>query len=368
MPINRVQKKRTDVLATVVNSGNSQVEYLSPVDNSIIFDKGFGQSSWDSAGYGVGYGEWLIIPHTDFKAQVKVWGAGGGSHGATTGAAGGGGHTQADVKFIKDIPYVVWVGEGGFYSHHNYDSNGSRYRYRMASTFGGGGGAGHNGGGGGGLSGLFFDSAPTNGGPGHGFGQVATTFRSPGQATAILVAGGGGGAGHHGTSNHGQGGGGGGDTGHAGHAQGVSSQHASGTRWDIQAAGQIGWQFQGGFGGSSSYLGGGGGGWYGGVGGTHHSSHHNGASGGSGHIVSNTAAGYPNYWIREQYPNLVRNALTTVAPGTHQNHNPAPAATTDIDYVNYVGYGGGNTTTFTPNTASGNNGRVMIRFKGLGDL
>jgi hypothetical protein len=368
MAINRVQTDRTDVIATVINSATGAMEYLYPEDNSIVFDKGSGQSLWNDPGYGIRYGEWTIVPTVDFKGQVKMWGAGGGSHGATTGAAGGGGHTAADVKFLKGVPYVVWVGESGFYSHHNYDSNGSRYRYRMSSSFGNGGGAGHNGGGGGGLSGLFFDAAPTNGGPGAGFNAVGTTFRSPGQATSLLIAGGGGGAGHHGTSNHGQGGGGGGDTANPGHAQQPANQHAGGHRWDIGAAGQIAWQFQGGYGGASSYTGGGGGGWYGGTGGTHHSSHHNGGGGGSGHILTNTAAGYPNYWIREQYPNLVKNAVTTTAPGAHQNFNPAPAGTSDPDYVNYAGYGGGNSTTFTPTTSSGRNGRVMIRFRGYGDL
>jgi hypothetical protein len=365
MAIKREQKSITDAVATVVNSATGAIEYIYPNDNSIVFDKGSGQSFWDNPGYGVNYGEWMIVPTVDFKAQVKMWGAGGGSHGSTGGAAGGGGHTFGDVRFLKGVPYVVWVGESGYYSHHNYDSNGHRYK-RITSTFGGGGGAGHNGGGGGGMSGIFFQSAPTNGGPGHSFKTVATTFRSPSQSTSLLIAGGGGGAGHHGTSNHGQGGGGGGLVANHGHAQAQANQHAGGHRWDIGASGQIGWQFQGGFGGASSYTGGGGGGWYGGPGGTHHSSHHNGGGGGSGHIVSGTIPEYPNHWIREQYPNLVENAGTQTAPGVHQNHNPAAAGTADVDYANFSGYGGGNSTTFTPTLASGNNGRVMIRFRGVG--
>lgn len=352
------------IVATVVNSANGEVDYMMPEDGKIVFDKGYSQSSWDGPWYGVRYGEWTIVPEIDFKAEVKLWGAGGGSHNASNGAAGGGGHTYGDVQFIKGIPYVVWVGEGGYYSHHNYDSNGSRSVFRMCSTFGGGGGGGHNGGGGGGLSGLFFDAAPTNGGPGHGFGAVATTFRSPGQSTALLIAGGGGGAGHHARSQHGQGGGGGGEVANHGHAQAQANQHAGGHRWDAGSAGQIGWQFQGGFGGSSSYTGGGGGGWYGGPGGTHHSSHHNGGGGGSGHIIPNTTGERPNHWIKQMYPNIVRNAATVTAPGVHQNHNPAAAGTTDPDYVNYVGYGSGNSS-YAPGS-SGNNGRVMIRFKGIG--
>ena len=371
MAINRVQPNRTDAnsIATVINTATAEINYLYPEDNKIIFDKGTSNSLWDNPGYGVTYSEWAIIPTTTFKGQVKMWGAGGGAHGSTGGAAGGGGHTYGDVRFLKDIPYVVWVGEGGFYAHHNYDSNAQRYRFRQGTTFGNGGGGGHNGGGGGGLSGLFFDCAPTGGGPGGGFGHVGTTFRSPGQSTSLLIAGGGGGAGHHGTGQHGQGGGGGGETANHGHAQAQANQHAGGHRWDTGSAGQIGYAFQGGFGGATSYTGGGGGGWYGGPGGTHGSTnHHNGGGGGSGHILPNTIAGYPNHWIKEQYPNLVKNAGSVTAPGLHQNHNPAAAGTTDIDYVNYTGYGAGNSATFTPTLSSGNNGRVMIRFTGLGDL
>jgi hypothetical protein len=366
MTIRRDQTNRTESIATVVNSATGEVDLLYPEDNSIIFDKGTGTSWIDDQGYGVNYGEWMIVPTVDFKTQVKIWGAGGGAHGSTGGAAGGGGHTYGDVRFLKGVPYIVWVGEGGFYSYHSYNSNGGRYIYRSNTTFGGGGGGGHNGGGGGGMSGLFFQAAPTNGGPGHGYQAVATSFRSPGQSTALLIAGGGGGAGHHGTSNHGQGGGGGGEVANHGHAQAQSNQHAGGHRWDAGSAGQIAWQFQGGFGGSSSYTGGGGGGWYGGPGGTHHSSHHNGGGGGSGHILPNTTGERPNYWIKEQYPNIVVNAGTTTAPGVHQNHNPAAAGTSDVDYTNYVGYGAGNSTTYTPSTNRGNNGRVMIRFKGIG--
>lgn len=355
---------RPNVIGTVVNHVTSDISYLEKNDGAIIFDEGYGQSFWNTDEYGVQYGEWLIVPHEDFRAEVKMWGAGGGAHGNTNGAAGGGGHTYGDVTFYKDRPYVVWVGENGFYSHHNYDSNGSRYRPRMNCTFGGGAGAGHNGGGGGGMSGLFFDCAPTNGGPGAHYASIGTTFRSPGQATALLIAGGGGGAGHHNTSRHGMGGGGGGLTANPGHAQAAANQHAGGHRWNTGSSGQIGHQFQGGFGGSSSYTGGGGGGWYGGTGGTHHSNHHNGGGGGSGHIVSGTADEYPNAWIKNEYPNIVTNAGTSTAPAVHQNFNPAAAGTTDPDYVNYSGYGGGNSTTYTPNTSSGVCGRVIIRYKG----
>jgi len=368
MAIKRQQKRSNDILATVVNGANSDVSYIrQPVkQDSIIFDKGDGQSLWNNARYGLGYGEWMIVPNQDFKTQVKMWGAGGGAHGGSTGAAGGGGHTYGDVQFLKGIPYVVWVGESGFYNNHSHDSSGNRYRFRTGTTFGGGGGAGHNGGGGGGLSGLFFDAAPTGGGPGHAFQNVATTFRSPGQPTSLLIAGGGGGAGHHDTGHHGQGGGSGGETANHGHNLAQANQHAGGHSWTgTDNPGNPGAQFQGAYGGSTSYTGGGGGGWYGGPSGSKHSTHHNGGGGGSGHLLPNTTTEYPNYWIKEMYPNLVSNAGSVAAPGLHQNHNPAAAGTSDSDYINYSGYGGGNSSTYTPNSSSGNNGRVMIRFKGL---
>jgi hypothetical protein len=68
------------------------------------------------------------------------------------------------------------------------------------------------------------------------------------------------------------------------------------------------------------------------------------------------------------YPNIVKNAASVVAPGVHGTINPAPAGITDPDYKNYAGYGAGNSTTFTPNLANGNNGRVLLKFKGFGDL
>jgi hypothetical protein len=372
MALNRsrsLQKDRNAV-ATVYNSGLSTYEYIYPEDNKIVFDKGRNQSFWDNpAGYGVDYGEFTIFPYIDFKAQVKMWGAGGGAHGSSGGAAGaGGGHAQANVSFFKNIPYVVWVGESGFYNHHSHDGSGNRHQYRSGCSFGGGGGGGHNGGGGGGMSGLFFHCLPTNGGPGHGLKAISTYFRSPGQSNSLLIAGGGGGGGHHSNGHHGQGGGGGGDTANVGHAQANANQHAGGHRWAAGAQGQIGWQFQGGFGGPSSNTGGGGGGWYGGPGGSHADSHHNGGSGGSGHILTNTTNERPNWWIREKYPNIVRNASHATAPGNHGNNDVSAAQTGDSDYINYTGYGGGHSGTFTPNTSSGNNGRVLIRYQGNGAL
>jgi hypothetical protein len=367
MAIKREQRDKPDILATVINTATSETSYIrNPIkQDSIIFDKGTGQSLWNNPGYGVTYGEWMIVPNDNFITEVKMWGAGGGAHGGggTGGAAGGGGHTYGTVQFLKGIPYVVWVGESGFYQNYSYDSNANRHCFRSGTTFGGGGGGGHNGGGGGGLSGLFFECAATGGGPAHGINAVSTTFRSPGQSTSLLIAGGGGGEGHHSGSNHGGAGGGGGETANAGHATAPATQHSGGHKWDTHYPGNMGTQFQGGHGGANSYTGGGGGGWYGGTGGTYYPGHHNGGSGGSGHLLPNTISEYPNYWIKEKYPNLVSNAGSVVAPAVHGTYNPAAAGISDIDYVGYTGYGGGNLDTYTPNRSSGNNGRVMIRFK-----
>ena len=364
MSINRKATDRVRGIATVYNTATSEVSYVEPNSGGIIFDRGRGQSNWDGPWFGNLYGEWTIIPHEDFDAQVKCWGAGGGAHGSTGGAAGGGGFCYADVTFLKDKPYVIWVGESGFYGHHNYDTNGTRIQYRIGITFGGGAGGGHNGGGGGGLSGLFFDCLPTAGGP-HGFhGATSTSFKSPGQQSALMIAGGGGGAGHHGTTNHGQGGGGGGVNGAVGHGQAPANQANQGHSWNAGSAGHEGAEMTGGFSGGSSYTGGGGGGWFGGSGGSHSGSHHNGGSGGSGHLLNqNSQTSHPNRWILDRYPSIVSNSYQETAPGAHQNHNPAAAGTTDPDYIQYTGYGAGNSATFTPALSSGNNGRVVVRLK-----
>jgi hypothetical protein len=352
-------------VAVALNTALATHEYIYPNTGSIVFDKGTGSSNWNIPKYGINYGEWVIRPFVDFNAEVKMWGAGGGAHGSTGGAAGGGGFARADVTFYKDRPYTVIVGEGGFHGNHVYDGNSNRYNARIGGAFGGGGAASHVGGGGGGFSGLFFDSGPTNGGPGTGHQMNSTSFRGAGQANALLIAGGGGGAGHHGTSAHGQGGGGGGSSAGVAHAQDAPNQNNAGTRWNGHNHGELGRKMHGGYGGNSSYLGGGGGGWYGGSGGTHHSSHHNGGAGGSGHALDQySTARHPNFWIKSVYPTIVRSSYLEAAPGTHQNHNPAPAATSDVDYTNYVAYGAGNSTTYTPDTQSGNNGRVILRFKG----
>ena len=362
MTIKRTKTKRFGV-ATLFNSSTGETSFINPDSSGLIFNRGYSYSSWDSADYGISYGEWLLVPNETFDAEVKMWGAGGGAHNTSGGAAGGGGYARADIKFISNKPYVIWVGEGGFYSHHNYDTNGNRGVLRSGSSFGGGGGAGHNGGTGGGCSGLFFDAVPTNGGPGHGYSAIATSFRSSGQPTALLVAGGGGGAGHHGTTQHGQGAGGGGQIAGVGHAQSPANQDNAGHRWNASTNGSEGWEFQGGFGGANSYTGGGGGGWYGGPGGTHQAGHHNGGGGGSGHALDlYSQPRHPNYWIKQNYPDIVSRGYLEASPGTHQNHNPAPAAISDSDYVNYVGFGSGNSATYTP-TTSGNNGKVLVRLK-----
>ena len=145
MAINRSSSK-APALATIFNTATAEYttvdESLADSPNAVLFDKGRYSSSWNAPWYGTNYGEWVIVPHQDFEAQVKIWGAGGGAHGSTGGAAGGGGFAKARVEFYQGIPYSITVGEGGFYAHHNYDGNGSRYAYRTNTTFGNGGGGG----------------------------------------------------------------------------------------------------------------------------------------------------------------------------------------------------------------------------------
>lgn len=331
-------------------------------------------------GFGFLYGDWTIIPNRTFSAQVKLWGAGGGSH--THGGnsfAGGGGHARGDILFMEGIPYTFWVGQGGFYTQSRYGTNEQRHQYRTGGTFGGGGGGGHNAGSGGGLSGIFFNTlghesqgVPSN--VGHNgapnVGGTTSWFRTPSPQNALLIAGGGGGAGHGNQSHHGQGGGGGGTNGNVGHNSGAGTQTAGGGAGYNSA--QAGGHFFGGWGGQGSHGGGGGGGWYGGGGGGHSGGHYNGGGGGSGHSLElNSVAGYRNFWIKGAYGELVSNSYMETSPSAHGTYVNMAAGRSDADWQ-YAGVGAGaaNYNTNDNNLKllgmhqawrSGTNGRVVIR-------
>jgi hypothetical protein len=356
--------KNTNRLATLFNTAFTSYESIdlnSAGHYKTIFDKGSGNGQHYTQP-GTNFGEWVLIPEQTFTGEVKMWGAGGGSHN-DSGASGGGGHARSLVTFYKDKPYTLWVGQGGSYAYHNHDSNGNRTNPWESGGFGGGGNGGHNAGGGGGMSAIFYNTHGLEGMSGSQFSHgPVSTFEAPNQSNIILAAGGGGGQGHHGTSNHGQGAGGGGQHGHHGHAQNHAHQYDAAHAWRDGSYGSGGYRMHGGHGGASSYTGGGGGGYWGGAGGTHRAagSHHNGGGGGAGHaldLYSNPE--HWNYWIKEKYPNIVRNSTLEIAPGNHQNHNPAAAASTDVDANSSQGWGTGSGR--TGSSHGGGNGRMIIR-------
>lgn len=367
MTLNRSRSIKS--LATLFNTATTRYQRIDLTSNynAPIFNIGSGSGqNGHSAVPGENFGEWVLTPNQTFEAEVKMWGAGGGAHNHSgSGAAGGGGYARSQITFYKDIPYVIWVGQGGSYSDHQHDGSGNRTSQWESGGFGNGGNGGHNGGGGGGMSAIFFNTNGAEGTPGGHFGALESTFRGPDQSNVILVAGGGGGAGHHGQGHHGQGGGGGGQHGHHGHAQNHAHQNDASHAWrGTSAPGYGGGRFHGGYGGTSSYLGGGGGGYWGGAGGTHHSNHHNGGGGGSGHALDlYSEREHWNYWIKERYPTLVRGSYLEIAPGNHQNHNPNPAATSDPDFVGGIGRGAGHDSSHNI-FHGGGNGKVIIRVLG----
>ena len=232
------------------------------------------------------FGEYWLLPSTDFTADLKMWGAAGST--ISDGVAGAGddydhannydnysgfgGYTYARMSFVKDQYYTIIVGQGGAFGSGNGNSHGP------PGTFGGGGAAGranngghqHGRGSGGGLTGIFLNKE---------FATVNTVHNN-----ALLIAGGGGG----GYGRVGGGGSGGGTTGtgsgasrggggasqSAGGAAG-SGSYGSGTK---QAGGKI-------LGGTTVrtkvYTGGGGGGGYYG-GGTGAPNNYGGGPGGGG--------------------------------------------------------------------------------------
>ena len=250
-----------------------------------------------------GFGSYVFTPTEDFIGEVHVWGAGGGAYYNSGGRyAGGGGFTQATIRFKANTPYTIVVGQAG---NHN------------DSTTHGGGGRGHNSGGaGGGLSGIFMNIDA----PGSAVWNGTPTVT---QESALVIGGGGGGGGHHtqGT-NYGNGGGGGGWNGKRGHNSAGGTQTAGGGAGYSNA--QAGFALHGGHSGNNtSWLGGGGGGWFGGGGGGHSAAHHNGGSGGSGHIAYSSGIGSQPNNNKAVY---VLNGFTDKAPGHMEYSSGHPAA------------------------------------------
>ena len=409
MAVIRTSSGKTDAnnsIATLINNQNWSIDYINASSNPKIFNRGGGTHGHadhsdhngynrgfggagrhrgmgypDVTGFGEDYGAWTLIPSETFEARTRMWGGGGGSHnhGANDPRpAGGGGFASAIIRFEKDIPYVIWVGQGGTKSTHNHNRDGGRRQYRQSATFGNGGNGAPDGGSGGGLSGIFFNTlsndAGAGGGHSHGhannteYGVINSIFRSPAQTNSLLIAGGGGGAGHSSTNHHGQGGGGGGTSGQGVHNAGGGTQNAGGTGG--YGSGQAGQRLAGGYGGSNSHGGGGGGGWWGGGGGGHSSNHHNGGGGGSGHSHESTVgSGYLNDWINGQHPGIVRDSYLEASGSNHGSYHNLPAARGEADWGHAgvgAGYGsdGGNfmlTMNSWSNTRNqGTNGRVVI--------
>jgi len=325
------RERKTDLIEHVYPSKRSQ----------IIFNKGGRPGGTAFQSESGRFGEYNFYPQTNFIGLVEMWGGGGGNHhggGSTYG--GGGGHARAYVQFEKDVPYTIWVGQGGTDEYGNNPTNHNTFEFKTAF---GGGGSGS--GGGGGLSGIFYNSWG-------GHNSQSRTFapnNPPGQWNSLLIAGGGGGGGHHGNSHHGQGAGGGGLTGNNAHNANGGGQQFAGNNWGHGS--QAGFAFHGGHAGQDTGNGGGGGGWHGGGGGTHHTSHYNGGGGGASHAANIATPNYKNYELR----NKVRNFETESAPGAHGNNNPAPARESH-PLRDGAGRAADNS------TGQGHNGRVLITY------
>jgi hypothetical protein len=274
-----------------------------------------------------GFGSHVFTPKQNFIGLVHMWGAGGGAYHDSGGRfAGGGGYSQALIRFIADTPYTFVVGQAG--THNNLASHG-------------GGGRGHSsGGGGGGLSGIFMNSEH------YGTASWGHTTPPLSQANALMIAGGGGGGGHHTQSSHyGNAGGGGGWVGKRAHNGSPGTQTGGGSQgYSNSSAGSA---LHGGHSATnSSWLGGGGSGWFGGGGGGHSGGHHDGGNGGSGHIA------YPSNIISQPNNNLsayIIQGFMEKAPGSfnYSENRPAnfinPLNTTGGRHAGQGGHGeGGN--------------------------
>jgi hypothetical protein len=156
-----------------------------------------------------GFGSYVFTPKQNFTGLVHMWGAGGGAfHNSGGRFAGGGGYSQAIVKFIANTPYTLVVGEAGHWG---------------STTTHGGGGRGHSSGGsGGGLSGIFMNTDH--------FGDSVWSVAAPVSQANALMSGCGGGGGHHTQASHyGNAGGGGGWVGKRAHAGSGGTQTGGGS-------------------------------------------------------------------------------------------------------------------------------------------
>jgi hypothetical protein len=182
-------------------------------------------------------GTWTVTPQSDFYANVKMWGAGGGASqdyppgaGGSLGIGGAGGYTRGNVQFLSGVAYQFTVGcaGGGFAAQRGGGGGGGATAIRIVSgsvpilVAGGGGGSGFSGtqtiyGGNGGGSSASPGSGNAGGGGGTqsaagagGVGSRRTGFPgsgSNGGRGANIGSGGGGGGG----SAYGTGGGGNGE-------------------------------------------------------------------------------------------------------------------------------------------------------------
>lgn len=272
-----------------------------------LFHVGGGNPYSNENEYEYEFGTYTLIPNNDFLAMVHMWGGGGGSYnsGNDSARAGGGGFTQGLVRFKKDIPYALTVGQGGRIQS---------YVGRDVTTHGGGGGVYYaNSGQGGGLSGIFMNTAHR--------GFDAWAHNPPvKQEQALLIAGGGGGCGHHrANTHHGTGGAGGGWYGMNSHNAGGGGQTYGGHATNYSAGSNIvaGQPLHGGQSSrQNTWTGAGGGGWWGGGGGGHSGNHYNGGSGGSGHHAQGRQLGYfPNADLAQ----YVLWANTETGSGNHSS-------------------------------------------------
>lgn len=332
-----------------------------------------GKSTWDLNSDGplnlTTAGTWTITPQTaSFAANVKVWGASGGS-GFNGGAGGGGGYAFGKINFETTSSYLLVVGAGGNRATSGAGATGGT----GVGTGGTGGGVNGGGGGGGGAgsgtnavagsSGGAGDGGPGiqnnidgnnyywaggggggtiqtgslgsgDGGIGGGGGGGGIFVTSISQANAILIAGGGGGAASIGYT----GGAGGGTTGDpgVGHQDGLgpfygqggtqSAAGSAGTSYNSVSGrlGSAGSGMNGGGGGAGVVGGtgvyfssGGGAGYFGGGGGT--GGEGDSGAGGGGRVSPNTS--------------LVTQTIT------QDGQNSVPGNSTDSNRLSTAGVG-----------------------------
>jgi len=214
------------------------------------------------------FGEYNIIPQESFWGQVKLWGAGGGSNG------GKGGYSSGDIYFIRNVKYILHVGQGGI------ETEGG-----APESFGGGGSVG------------ITNSAGVYVGTGGGYSALFNDVVS--QSNCVILAGGGGGGMIYNPWGEIRGGNGGGIAGEQGYYKtypsysgGGGTQTAGGSRgaggWNLGSL--PGSSLKGGRGATSQSSGssgsGGGGGYFGGGGGTNGNYAGGPGGGGSGFIDS----------------------------------------------------------------------------------